>query len=87
MDLLEREALTAELGDLLAAAAAGRGAVAAVGGEAGVGKSALVRAFTTTVPDGTAVRAGFCDALGAPRAPTGTRSSPPSSACSAPGRR
>jgi ABC-type transport system involved in cytochrome c biogenesis ATPase subunit len=45
MDLLERASLLDELGGALAATAAG-GRVVLVAGEAGIGKSALVRRFT-----------------------------------------
>ncbi|HUG85554.1 MAG TPA: ATP-binding protein [Euzebya sp.] len=45
MDLLEREPLLDQLAGLLDGAMAGSGAVAFVAGEAGVGKSSLVRAF------------------------------------------
>jgi tRNA A37 threonylcarbamoyladenosine biosynthesis protein TsaE len=45
MDLLERASLLEELGDVLAATAAG-GRVVLLAGEAGLGKSALVRRFT-----------------------------------------
>jgi predicted ATPase len=44
MDLLERASLLEELGGVLAATAAG-GRVVLVAGEAGIGKSALVRRF------------------------------------------
>src|SRR5688500_4946948 len=45
MDLVERETQLAALGEHLDAAVAGRGRLALVGGEAGVGKTSLVRAF------------------------------------------
>ena len=49
MRLLERDAALAQLDAALAEAAEGRGAVALVSGEAGIGKSSLVRAFTAGV--------------------------------------
>ena len=44
------------------------GAMVFVAGEAGIGKTSLVREFCATLPSGTAVRYGYCDALGTPRA-------------------
>jgi tRNA A37 threonylcarbamoyladenosine biosynthesis protein TsaE len=46
MDLLERAPLLEELDDALAATAAG-GRVVLLAGEAGIGKSVLVRRFTS----------------------------------------
>jgi DNA-binding CsgD family transcriptional regulator len=70
MRLLERESSLAMLDGCLAEAAAGRGSLVLVTGEAGFGKSALVRAFG----GGPAVRAasarvwfGGCEALRTPR--------------------
>src|SRR5688572_12243839 len=69
MRLLERESSLAMLDGCLAEAAAGRGSLVLVAGEAGVGKSALVRAFGV----GPGVRAadarvwfGGCEALRTP---------------------
>lgn len=45
MELVERETQLAALGEHLDAAAAGNGRLVLVGGEAGVGKTSLVRAF------------------------------------------
>ena len=45
MKLLERQGLLDRLRALLADAAGGRGSVAALSGEAGIGKSALARAL------------------------------------------
>src|SRR5690349_18762079 len=67
MELLERDAPVAVLAGLAAEGARGSGRLVFVGGEAGIGKSSLVRAFEAAVPPGTAVRTGWCDSLGAPR--------------------
>ena len=67
MDLLERDGLLDTLGDSLREAVAGRGGVALVGGEAGIGKTALVERFTRTRCDGARVLWGACDALFRPR--------------------
>lgn len=64
VELLEREPLLAELRALHELG----GRMAFVAGEAGVGKSSLVRAFRAGLLDGTPVHLGFCDALGTPRA-------------------
>ena len=66
-ELLERDA---EIHALLAAvdsAAAGAGSVVLVGGEAGMGKSSLVRAFLDRVPGEVRVFVGACDDLRARR--------------------
>lgn len=65
--LLEREA---PLDALLAAAqraAAGRGSMALLGGEAGIGKTSLLREFTARVDPGSRVLWGWCEALSTPR--------------------
>src|SRR4029453_17167913 len=67
MDLLERDGLLDTLGDSLREAVAGRGGVALVGGEAGIGKTALGERFTRTRCDGARVLWGACDALFGPR--------------------
>jgi DNA-binding CsgD family transcriptional regulator len=64
--LLEREHLLEALNAALAQAEAGDGRLVLVGGEAGVGKTALVRAFCGE-QHGAAVWAGACDALFTPR--------------------
>lgn len=46
----------------------GHGSVVLVSGEAGVGKTSLVRAFHASVPAGARVLTGYCDALSTPRA-------------------
>jgi predicted ATPase len=65
--LLERER---ELGELAAAArdaAAGNGALVLILGEAGIGKSSLVRALRELLPVPGRVLVGHCDDLGTPR--------------------
>ena len=46
----------------------GHGSVVLVSGEAGVGKTSLMRAFHSSVPAGARVLTGYCDALSTPRA-------------------
>jgi DNA-binding CsgD family transcriptional regulator len=63
--LLERERQLAALTDYLADAASGRGRLVLVHGEAGVGKTALVRSFCAEA--GARVLWGACDPLSTPR--------------------
>jgi DNA-binding CsgD family transcriptional regulator len=65
--LLEREAVLAELGSLLRAVRGGAGRVAILRGEAGVGKTAVISAFTARLDTSVQVLAGGCDPLAAPR--------------------
>jgi DNA-binding CsgD family transcriptional regulator/tetratricopeptide (TPR) repeat protein len=66
MELVEREELLTRLGDSLQAAqAAGR--LVLLGGEAGVGKSSLVRLFVNRCPADVRVLWGACDPLSTPR--------------------
>ncbi|HUL65303.1 MAG TPA: AAA family ATPase [Burkholderiaceae bacterium] len=67
MQLLEREAQLAQLTTLFEAAARGQGACALVLGEAGIGKTALVRRFAQTLPGAADVLWGGCEALFTPR--------------------
>ena len=64
--LLERDRPLADLNDALAAAGSG-GAIALVSGEAGIGKSSLVDAFSGHAARHARVLVGSCDALFAPR--------------------
>ncbi len=65
--LLEREGLLESLADRLAKARGGSGSLILVAGEAGAGKTALVRAFADTRADSTLVLLGACDPLTTPR--------------------
>ncbi|HSK38019.1 MAG TPA: AAA family ATPase, partial [Actinomycetota bacterium] len=67
MELLEREPLLDELGGLLAATAGG-GRVVLLAGEAGMGKSALVRRFAEQQAGEARFLLGACDPLLTPRA-------------------
>jgi len=67
MALLERdESLRALLG-ALDAAAAGRGATALISGEAGIGKTSLVRAFARAAGERARLLQAACDDLATPR--------------------
>jgi DNA-binding CsgD family transcriptional regulator/tetratricopeptide (TPR) repeat protein len=65
--LLERDDALAELAASWRDATGGSGAVVVVSGEAGVGKTSLVRAFAASVDDGVRVLWGSCDPLTTPR--------------------
>ncbi len=65
--LLERSGELAALDAALLAAADGHGRVVLVYGEAGIGKSALVRQFCEDAPPDTRVLWGQCEALFTPR--------------------
>jgi DNA-binding CsgD family transcriptional regulator len=65
--LLERSEELRVLASALRAADQGRGLVAVVSGEAGVGKTSLVQAFQSSVPANARVLTGYCDALSTPR--------------------
>jgi hypothetical protein len=70
VELLERRSATASLQEALADATRGAGRIVFVSGEAGIGKTSLVRAFVEDVPRGTRVLSGACDDLLTP-APLG----------------
>ena len=63
--LVERDGVLAELAQHAAAALSGAGRLVVVRGEAGIGKSSVVRAFCDDVHDGT-VAIGHCDPVSAP---------------------
>ena len=63
MQLLEREEVLLRLDDLLAAARGGAGRAVLVRGEAGIGKTSAVRAFTHAHLDDAHVLQGGCDDL------------------------
>jgi DNA-binding CsgD family transcriptional regulator/tetratricopeptide (TPR) repeat protein len=65
--LWERDAELVAMRAALAGAAAGEGSVVVVAGEAGIGKSSLLRAFLAGVPSWVRVLAGGCDDLLAAR--------------------
>ena len=65
--LLEREAVLADMEALARAAAAGNGQMLLLRGEAGVGKTALLRQFIHRVAGNAEVLVGYCDPLSAPR--------------------
>ncbi len=66
--LLERQDHLDELLGMSAAAAAGRGGIAVISGEPGIGKTSLVRAFLDRLDPQVRVLTGHCDDLLAPRA-------------------
>lgn len=65
--LLEREELLASLEEGLREAARGSGSMALISGEAGAGKTSLIRAFIESLDDSTLVIEGACDPLTTPR--------------------
>jgi predicted ATPase len=67
MELIEREVQLAALGEHLDAAVAGRGRLVLVGGEAGVGKTSLVRAFASERGGDVRFVWGACDGLFTPQ--------------------
>ena len=66
MDLLERGAELDQLEELLVEAAGGRGRVAMLAGEAGIGKTALVQQFCSSVANRATILIGACDPLSTP---------------------
>jgi DNA-binding CsgD family transcriptional regulator len=65
--LLERESLLAQLGVLAQRAGRGAGQVVLLRGEAGVGKSAVIRRFIADLDGQVQVLRGSCDPLATPR--------------------
>ena len=66
-DLLERETELAALAASFSDVRAGSGRLVLVAGEAGVGKSALVRSYCAEAAESTRVLTGACDPLFMPR--------------------
>ena len=66
--LLERGPVLDDLLEAVAAAGTGRGGAALVTGEAGIGKTSVVRALRASLDHGVRVLAGACDDLLSPRA-------------------
>ncbi|MER5638817.1 AAA family ATPase [Kitasatospora sp. NPDC002227] len=66
MDLVEREGVLAELGAHLEQATRGRGRLVLLRGEAGIGKTAVVRRFAEQVGARARVLTGGCDPLSTP---------------------
>ena len=67
VELLERDAQMAVLEEAFAQAQAGEGRLVFVSGDAGIGKSALVRGFCAGVAESARVLLGACDGLWTPR--------------------
>lgn len=67
MDLLERETILDDLGQAWRRAASGSGTLVLLAGEAGAGKTALLRRFVAELGADAAVLLGQCDALSTPR--------------------
>ncbi|MFI5325865.1 MAG: AAA family ATPase [Candidatus Rokuibacteriota bacterium] len=67
MELLERKRALEELGQLVVEAGSGEGRLVLLGGEAGVGKTSLVRHFTRSLPPKVRSLWGACDPLSLPR--------------------
>src|SRR5262245_51250704 len=65
--LLERDSFLAALDACLDDAAAGRGRLVLIAGEAGIGKSTLVRRFCADRGGGLPILWGACDTLRTPR--------------------
>ncbi|HEX2272718.1 MAG TPA: AAA family ATPase [Acidimicrobiales bacterium] len=68
LQLLERQSQLDTLEAWWAEAAAGRGCMVFIGGEAGAGKTALVRRFRERLPAGVRVLVGLCEPLSTPLA-------------------
>ena len=67
MELLERDAALDQLHRLFLRAGQGYGCLVFIGGEAGIGKTSLVRGFRASLPAQTRVLLGMCDPLSTPR--------------------
>ncbi len=66
--LIERDRELAQLAGLFETVRRGRGHIALVSGEAGIGKTTLIRKLRSSLPPGWRLAAGGCDALFTPRA-------------------
>jgi DNA-binding CsgD family transcriptional regulator len=66
MELLEREAHLRTLADALEDAAAGRGRIALISGDAGIGKTSFVEHFLAGCAGGVELLKGQCDPLSTP---------------------
>jgi predicted ATPase len=66
MELLERGSTLEQLNGLLSDADRGQGRLVVIGGEAGIGKTALIRHFCESVSDRADVFVGTCDPLSTP---------------------
>ncbi|WP_433018017.1 AAA family ATPase [Kribbella sp. CA-294648] len=64
--LLERDAPLAELLDAVRASVVGNGAVALVTGQAGAGKTSLVRSLVTRMGEDVRILTGSCDRMSEP---------------------
>ncbi len=67
MKLLERNGTLQELAQLRETATLGQGSLVALCGEAGVGKTSVLRAFIKGLPQDSQVLWGWCDPLSLPR--------------------
>jgi DNA-binding CsgD family transcriptional regulator len=67
MKLLERDAILGDLHGLLQQARAGHGSLVLLGGEAGVGKTTLLRRFLAEIRADAVCLIGHCDVLTTPR--------------------
>lgn len=65
--LFERSEQLALLGSLRETASGGHGRLAIVRGDAGAGKTALLRAFLGELPDDVGAAIGYCDGIATPR--------------------
>lgn len=65
--LFERAGQLAALLGLARRAANGEGRLALIRGDAGAGKTALLRAFLAALPDGLDAAVGYCDGIATPR--------------------
>lgn len=68
VDLIERQGILADLLGEADSASRGNGRLVTLAGEAGIGKTSLVRAVVEAIPGAPLVLWGACDALATPRA-------------------